>query len=480
MPAIRISFRNDDAPALAHQIIEALAARFPQIRLAAAPGEDVAGCGLLLVVIGPHWLGARQSHLADPLDPARADIRAAFQMGIPVIPVLVGDAPRPNQADLPADIRVLADLRTLELGAEPDLDLEALAHAVRATLKTDAKRAKPPSRASRGRGAGSAEADGFVDPDITLGLPPAGPLTGIPRMGRGSAPRVQATREEAPEPEPVGSAPPDALAPAGPAPGPVKLGASAPRAVRPGDEFTARFVAYAGAREAAVADMLNRLSPRHTSHLGLKTCQWRAGERFSVRLAGKGLEIDPEEESFVWDGEQALVEFDVAVPEVAALGVVVLKFDVFMDGISVARLRLDLEIAASADAAPAQVEGAAHHTAFASYSSKDRDRVLDRIDAVRIAAGLDIFLDCLSLHPGEQWKAALEREIPARDVFMLFWSAEAAKSPWVDWEWRRALAIKGLDAMQIHPLENGVKPPQELGALHFGSAAMYARRPAGG
>jgi hypothetical protein len=54
---------------------------------------------------------------------------------------------------------------------------------------------------------------------------------------------------------------------------------------------------------------------------------------------------------------------------------------------------------------------------------------------------------------------------------------DALSARLVEWEWRRALALKGLDAMQIHPLENGVKPPPELGALHFGSVAMYARGP---
>jgi hypothetical protein len=40
-------------------------------------------------------------------------------------------------------------------------------------------------------------------------------------------------------------------------------------------------------------------------------------------------------------------------------------------------------------------------TAFASYSSRDRSWVLERVAAVRISAGRDIFRDCLSLHPGK-------------------------------------------------------------------------------
>lgn len=160
-----------------------------------------------------------------------------------------------------------------------------------------------------------------------------------------------------------------------------------------------------------------------------------------------------------------------AMPEADTL----LKFDVLIADIVVAMLRLDLEIARRAAPEPAEVSSQAARTAFASYSSTDRQRVLDRIDAVRIAAGLDVFLDCLSLKPSEQWKPRLDQEIRARDLFLLFWSQAAASSPWVEWEWREALALKGMAAMQIHPLENAVLPPPELEALHFGSVAMYAR-----
>ena len=57
----------------------------------------------------------------------------------------------------------------------------------------------------------------------------------------------------------------------------------------------------------------------------------------------------------------------------------------------------------------------------------------------------------------------------------LFWSAEAAQSKWVKWEWQTALASKGKTAMQIHPLQPGIKPPDELKDLHFGDVYMLVR-----
>jgi hypothetical protein len=89
-------------------------------------------------------------------------------------------------------------------------------------------------------------------------------------------------------------------------------------------------------------------------------------------------------------------------------------------------------------------------------------------------------MDCLSLQPNELWRARLAREIPARDVFMLFWSRAAARSRWVAWEWRLALKKKGLDAIQAHPLDPWPKAPlpRELSALHMGDALMAVREAA--
>jgi TIR domain len=64
--------------------------------------EEVAKCGVLLAVIGPNWLDARDEHgnrrLDDPNDFVRIEIAAALQRDIPVIPILLEGAriPRPT------------------------------------------------------------------------------------------------------------------------------------------------------------------------------------------------------------------------------------------------------------------------------------------------------------------------------------------------------------------------------------------------
>ena len=259
---------------------------------------------------------------------------------------------------------------------------------------------------------------------------------------------------------------------------PVWLGASAPQAVKPGDEFTARFVAYEKRLEQEVHRLLKELSPKVEPVLGVQECRWRKGTRVTVKLSGRGLSIDPAVQELVWNGGRSLLEFDVQVPREAPEGRVVLKFDVAIEGIVVARLRLDLEIAlqpvAGDDNATADVEPA--KSAFASYSSKDRLRVLDRLASIQISAGIDVFLDCLDLHPGDAWKPRLDDEISQRDLFLLFWSKNASESKWVVWELEEALKHKGEHALQLHPLDPDAKPPAGLEELHVGDVIMWVRK----
>lgn len=258
---------------------------------------------------------------------------------------------------------------------------------------------------------------------------------------------------------------------------PVWLGASAPKAVKPGDEFTARFVAYEKQLEQQVRRLLKELSPKVEPVLGVKECRWQHGTHVIVKLSGHGLSIEPAVQEFVWNGGRSLLEFDVEVPREAPEGKVVLKFDVAIEGIVVARLRIDLDISThpvAGDNATANVEPA--QSAFASYSSKDRLRVLDRLASIKICAGIDIFLDCLDLHPGEAWKPRLDEEISQRDLFLLFWSKNASESKWVVWELGEALKHKGEHALQLHPLDPDAKPPEGLEQLHVGDVIMWVRK----
>lgn len=261
-------------------------------------------------------------------------------------------------------------------------------------------------------------------------------------------------------------------------PRPVYLGASLPKAARPGEEFTARFIAYTETFESLVESQLQNLSPRSVNHLRLKECQWKESTRVSVSLYGEHLLIPYPVETFVWNGGHRLLDFDVRVDPAAPATVTIAKFDVAIAGITVAKIRIDLAITPNADSQLKQVVKARPaRTAFASYASEDRDRVCDRLSEIE-RNGIKVFLDCLSLHPGEEWKPRLEREIKNRELFLLFWSTYASQSEWVTWEWKTALREKGLSAIDPHPLapEFEAPPPAELKSLHFNDRYMLVRK----
>ncbi len=249
----------------------------------------------------------------------------------------------------------------------------------------------------------------------------------------------------------------------------VLLGISTPQSVRPKEEFTARFAAYLESFEREIEGRLKELSPRAHFYSKVKQCQWRLGTKVKVKCYGNLFEVSPPEDEFTWNGSFNLVDFDVIVSPKAKDEISVLKFDVLIDEFVIARLRVDVEISKKESDKKRNVnKSAPYSTAFASYSSEDRLRVLDRISEIE-RNGINVFLDCLSLHPGEEWKTRLEKEIIGREMFLLFWSANAKESEWVDWEWRTAYRHKGIAGIDPHPLDPAIdaKPPKELSSLHF-------------
>src|SRR5262249_12024544 len=81
--------------------------------------EEVAKCGVLLAVIGPNWVDARDEHgnrrLDNPNDFVRIEIAAALQRSIPVIPLLLDGAKIPKTDELPEDLKELALRNGMEI-----------------------------------------------------------------------------------------------------------------------------------------------------------------------------------------------------------------------------------------------------------------------------------------------------------------------------------------------------------------------------
>ena len=259
----------------------------------------------------------------------------------------------------------------------------------------------------------------------------------------------------------------------------VALGASRPDAVSPGDEFTVSFAAYLPELEPEVENLLSNLSPHANSVLNIKRCQWRKGAAFEVELRANGLDIDEPRQQFTWNGEKELIFWDVCLPQNSSGNTRVLKIDVFTGKIRIAKLRLDLTISEQGTQGRNSVTGVEPaKTSFASYASKDRVRVLDMVQAIETNAGIDVFMDCMDIRPGEEWRNVILNEIAERDQFLLFWSSNAKNSEWVDLEWRTAYPLIPELDFQIHPLDSPsvAPPPDELKHYHFDSLHAQLRR----
>jgi TIR domain-containing protein len=81
--------------------------------------EGVVKCGVLLVLIGPEWLNAKDEagarRLDDPGDFVRIETASALKRDIPVIPVLVRGAQMPRAEQLPDELKDLAYRNCIEL-----------------------------------------------------------------------------------------------------------------------------------------------------------------------------------------------------------------------------------------------------------------------------------------------------------------------------------------------------------------------------
>jgi hypothetical protein len=195
----------------------------------------------------------------------------------------------------------------------------------------------------------------------------------------------------------------------------------------------------------------------------------------TVRLSIEGAEVDPAEDTMLWAGEIANTTF--LVTPAAGFDSLKGRVTIHVAGIRVAQILFALSVDGLE-----QTEQL-HQTAFASYSSADRDEVLRVIQGLqKVAPNLDIFLDVAKLRAGEDWERRLWKEIPARDVFYLFWSQRAKASEWVEKEWRCALKERGVEFIDPIPLETPdlAPPPKELSAKHFNDWTLAFRKRAAG
>jgi TonB family protein len=150
--AIFISYRRNDSQGEAGRLFDDLVQRFGEDMVfmdvagieagrdfRKAIEESVSKCGVLLVVMGPQWLDAKDENgarrLDDPGDFVRIETASALRRDIPVIPVLVHGAEMPRADQLPENLTDLAYRNCIELThARWKSDTQLLIEALRRLL----------------------------------------------------------------------------------------------------------------------------------------------------------------------------------------------------------------------------------------------------------------------------------------------------------------------------------------------------------
>jgi serine/threonine protein kinase len=143
MPSLFISYRRTDSPDTVKLIHARLKRRLPRWEIfydheSIPLGEQfperlrmkVASAAVVLVIIGPKWLEILQQRKGPALDHVRTEVRLALEATASVVPILVGHAAMPTDADLAdfADLLPLLRRNGRPLRPDPDFDgdLEAI------------------------------------------------------------------------------------------------------------------------------------------------------------------------------------------------------------------------------------------------------------------------------------------------------------------------------------------------------------------
>jgi hypothetical protein len=136
MSGIFVSYRRDDSRDIAGRLVDRLRQEYTAEQLfldidaipAGTNFETVLAdrlkvCDVLLAVIGPQWVNAKDAsgkrRLDEPADYVRREIASALKRNdVRVIPLLVSNATMPRAEDLPDDLKPLTSRQNYELRYE--------------------------------------------------------------------------------------------------------------------------------------------------------------------------------------------------------------------------------------------------------------------------------------------------------------------------------------------------------------------------
>jgi TIR domain len=192
------------------------------------------------------------------------------------------------------------------------------------------------------------------------------------------------------------------------------------------------------------------------------------GARIVIRLKIPSCSVEPASQTVTWDGAITNASFIVRLPESFPGTILIGMCSFSVNGLRIGQVPFEMTVAATQqERQPIHAVGVKQ--AFVSYASKDRRRVLGRVQGIQ-KLPIKVFMDVRDLHANDPYPSELLKQIDSSDVLYLFWSQHARRSPWVKREWRYGMERKGLEFIDPVPLVDPrkVAPPPELAdTKHF-------------
>lgn len=243
-----------------------------------------------------------------------------------------------------------------------------------------------------------------------------------------------------------------------------------PQKISIGDTILLKLWIYSENQSQEFSNLLNSKKLEEINYYSTAFSSKEVGEKISFIISIEDLIVENPHHEVRWLGEIAKIDFTVKVPSDTKAGKKKGNIKIFVRALEISEINFSLSVTEEPSNSKLEVEETRFVKAFISYSNKDINKVIGRIQGIlKTSPEMEIIMDKKNLRSGDKWKIKLRKFIEDADIFYLFWSKNALESEWVNKEWKCAYKLKGIDFIDPIPLESPdmVPPPDELSDMHF-------------
>jgi len=168
-------------------------------------------------------------------------------------------------------------------------------------------------------------------------------------------------------------------------------------------------------------------------------CKLKRGDKVDVEynIYGEKL-LQTHRKALIWQGSFTKCSFDYFVPADLDVGELSCEVNLYVNGAMIGELRFLTEVVEQPRKLNAEIKAKTFEKIFISYAHQDAEQV-KKFAAAYKAQGVDYFFDRDKLGGGDVYEEKIFEYIDHADLFILCWSANAAKSDYVWKEVSRAL-----------------------------------------